>query len=185
MKTLLIDNNTKHLEKLKKLIPNHEVTVTWKNIPSNVSDFDLIILSGSRDSSVVWNHEDFKDEIYIIKNTDKPLIGICFGCELIAYSFNCPLNELKEMHTGIREIYFTDQTLTTKDKALVYEHHRWEIEKLNDTFQLVASSKDCPEIIKHVTRPMYGLQFHPENITDETFGDELFNSVVSKLINNS
>lgn len=185
MKTLLIDNNTKHLDSLKKLLPNHEVVVTWKNIPQNLSGFDLIILSGSRDSSVVWNHEDFEDEIRLIKNTNIPLLGICFGCELIAYSYDCPLNELREAHTGIREIYFNSTELTNKDKALVYEHHRWEIEKCTDSFQVLATSKECPEIIKHVTKPVYGLQFHPEYLTDETFGGELFYSVVSKLINNS
>jgi hypothetical protein len=47
MKTLLIDNGSTLTAKLAELSPGNEVIIDHKNIPENLDEFSLIILSGS------------------------------------------------------------------------------------------------------------------------------------------
>lgn len=180
MKILLIDNGTSLLAKLEDLIPGAEIVKKWDE-EFNAEEFDMVVLSGSKDSSVVWNHELFQKEINLIQKTKKPLIGICFGCELIAYAFGGKLKELREVHKGIREIEFLSLDLSSEKKVKVYEHHKWIIESLPEPFVVLAQSSEGPELIKHKTLPIYGLQFHPENFTVETSGDEIFRTLLSKF----
>jgi GMP synthase-like glutamine amidotransferase len=79
------------------------------------------------------------------------------------------------------------QTIRMVDKQLpfseiqVYESHRWVIKRLSKEFEVLAESDQGPEVIRHVTRPIYGLQFHPEKCVDELQGDDLFRSIIAKL----
>ncbi len=182
MKVLLIDNGTSLLDKLQELIPGIEIIKKWNNIlDSDLNYFDLVILSGSSNSSVVWQHEDFKDEINLIRSSKVPLIGICFGSELIAYSFGGSLRELTTRHKGIRSINIVDDFGFHKPVISVYENHRWIIDKMPQEFSVLAKSDDGPEAIKHINLPIYGLQFHPENFVDITEGDEFFLGILSKF----
>ncbi len=187
MRILLIDNGTTLLEKLRMLIPGEEVVRSPENISTeDIVGFDLIILSGSKDFTVMYDGEHFKKEIELIQNTQIPVIGICLGCELIATAFGGTVRRLDERHSGIREI------TSIKDDAIlglrnsesllkVYEGHRWIIDKMPQDFNILANSSDGPEIIQHNTRPIWGFQFHPENFVDQTTGDEIFLRLFSKL----
>ncbi len=182
MKILLVDNGTTLLSKLEKLIPEKEVVVRVDDLNREMSDdFDLVILSGSSKYSVMEDVEKFVQEIDLIKNTQKPLIGICFGFELIVKAFGGSLKRLEVKDKGIQEIEILDKKLSDKPVVSVYESHRWEIEKLPGIFNVLARSKTGPEIIKHKNLPIYGFQFHPENFVDETDGDEVFTRVFSYL----
>lgn len=188
MKILLIDNGTTLLKKLRKLIPGDEIVHDFKSITTEDSkDFDLIILSGSKELSVLYENESFKSEIDLILNTHTPLIGICLGCELIATAFGGTLKRLDERHSGIREITaIKDDDVLHVEKGEsyeVYEGHRWIIDTTPNDFEVLAVSNEGPEIIKHNTLPIWGLQFHPENLVDQTTGDEMFLNLFLKLKN--
>lgn len=180
MRILLIDNGTTILDKLKELIPGNEIVHTYEDFDRDVSDFDLTILSGGSKYQLIGNQDKFAKEIDFIKKTNKPVIGICFGYEIIASAFGATLRELPENKKGIYEIEILNESLG-KGKIKVYESHRWVIDKLPEVFEVLAKSKDGPEIIKHKERPIYGLQFHPENFVEETEGDELFMKLLSQL----
>ncbi len=189
MRILLIDNGTTLLEKLKVLIPEEEIVCKPEAVhEKDTRDFDLIVLSGSKDFTVTYDEKYFKNEIELIKNTKIPLIGICLGCELIATVFGGTLKRLSERHSGIRKI-----TTTTNNEILsiekgeayeVYEGHRWAINVMPKGFTVLAVSEDIPEIIKHDTLPIWGFQFHPENFVDQTAGDEMFLRLFSKIVKN-
>jgi len=181
MKILLIDNGTSLMDKLEALIPGSTVEKAQKISDVDDGVFDLTVLSGSRRESVVWNHADFIEEMKFITKSTKPVIGICFGCELMAYAFGSTLKELNPAHKGIRKIEIIDTTFSDQSSVSVYESHRWIIDKLSDQFKVLAKSPEGPEIIQHVSRPLFGLQFHPENMVDQTDGDEIFNNVIQRL----
>ncbi len=183
MKVLLIDNGTTLLEKLRTLIPGEEFVVRFDNLKMvNTDNFDLIILSGSHDNSIVWDGDKYIDEINFVKNTKKPLIGICFGFELIVKAFGGEINELENKDRGIREIEILNSNIYNKKTIKVYESHRWTVGKLPEFFDILAKSEIGSEIIKHKTLPIYGFQFHPENFVDELEGDEIFIKLFSNLV---
>lgn len=182
MRILLIDNGTILLDKLKMLIPGEEIVRQPQGISLEESkNFDLIVLSGSRDFTVLYDGEYFKKEIELIQSTKVPMIGICLGCELIATAFGGTLKRMEERHTGIRKIDIIAGGLLNERSVEVYEGHRWIIDSLPLDFNIVATSFDGPEIIHHQTRPIWGLQFHPENFVDKTKGDEIFMNIFTGL----
>lgn len=53
------------------------------------------------------------------------------------------------------------------DPFLVRESHYCEIKRLPPQFDLIATNENCPiQAIKHLERPLYGTQFHPEAYVD-------------------
>lgn len=184
MKILLVDNNSRLLEKLKVLIPGEEIVHRWDDLQNlNSEEFDLVVLSGGSMFQIVGNEEKLKEEIRIIKECKKPLIGICYGCELIVESFGGELEKLPELHKGVTkiEVLEDDQIFKELKEFEVYENHQWRIKTLPNTFIPLAKSEHSYEVIKHKELPIYGLQFHPENMTDETFGDEIFLNLFNLL----
>ncbi|MFA5996136.1 MAG: hypothetical protein WC790_00175 [Candidatus Paceibacterota bacterium] len=183
MKVLLVDNGTTLLKKLEKLIPGVETVEQAERFSAaEGNEYDLVILSGSSKEQLVGNESDFENEIAFIRTNQKPLIGICFGCELIVSTFGGELRKLDAPHKGIREIEIMDPNLFVgKESLKVYESHQWAMSGAPTHFDVLAQSADGPEMIKHQTLPVYGLQFHPENFVDTTEGDELFRSIFDKI----
>lgn len=180
MKILLIDNGTTLISKLEKLIPGHEFVHSFEDIPEDTDSFYLIILSGGSRYTLVGNEDKFSKEIKLVRESVKPIIGICFGYEIITIAFGGKLKELSGEKKGIYEIDVLDKGISNRP-INVYESHRWVIDELPEVFEVLAISSDGPEIIKHKELPIWGLQFHPENFVDETDGDEVFQNIFEKL----
>lgn len=184
MKVLLIDNGTTLLEKLQLLIPGDEITHTWKDFSeSDIEQADLVVLSGSSRMQLKGNEKEFERELVFIAQNKKPLIGICFGCELITEAFGGTLRELPTSHKGIRDITILEPGIfADKQSMRVFENHRWITDTVPEHFVIVAESDAGPEIIRHESLPIWGVQCHPENHVDTTEGDEFFLDLINKLL---
>jgi GMP synthase (glutamine-hydrolysing) len=184
MQILLIDNGTKHLRSLKKLLSNGTVTTVplFAKYPSS-NDFDLIVLSGGSKFSVLKYQNKFAEEIKLVKNSKTPIIGICEGCEIIAFSFGSILEKLIMKTRGIKEISLIGENtfITSLNNFKVYEAHRFAITKLGKNLIGLAKSKDGFEIIKHKNKNIFGFQFHPEMLVERTLGDDIFRSLIQTL----
>lgn len=180
MKILIVDNGTSYIESLKQLL----VDKTFEVIPfSELSvkkekDFDLFILSGGHSFPVVGNDFLLEKEIEFIRNCKKPILGICFGFELVAHVFGAVLQEMKEKEKGFIDIVVIepDDLFLAVTNFSVFESHRWVVTSLGGTVIPLAESKDGIEVIKHKQLPIYGVQFHPEMFVEQTCGREIFNN---------
>lgn len=182
MKILLIDNGTTLLDKLEAIIPGNEIVVRFDKLDGlHEEEFDALILSGGSSYVLTGNEDKFQKEMDLIRHTKRPIIGICFGCELIAKAFGGTLKKLEKINKGVKEITISTDLLPNKSNIKVYESHEWGIDRLPETFDIWGSSKDGPEIIKHRDLSIYGLQFHPENLLDETDGDDVFKKIFSEI----
>ena len=185
MNILIIDNKSKHIIKLKKLLINHKVTTFLYNEINLklIDNFDLIILSGGSHFSVLGHEQEYKKEIEIIKNVNKPIIGICLGFQLIAYVFGAKLYKINKKIKGISPIkVISDHYIFNNlPNFKVYESHRWLIKKIPKNFIELARSKDGIEVFKHRYKNIYGFQFHPEVFCDETCGDEIFYNLLNQI----
>jgi GMP synthase-like glutamine amidotransferase len=186
MEILIIDNKTKHLRNLKKLLSTNHLTILpfFSSYP-NPNMFDLIVLSGGSLYAVMENPEKFVNEYRLIKESETPIIGICEGCEIIAYTFGSSLTPFKPTEKGIRQIEILEKSIFSEDtKVEVYEAHHWAITDLGRELTGLARSIHGWEIIKHKSKQIVGFQFHPEMMTNKLLGDDIFRKFVNTMTKN-
>ena len=184
MKTLLIDNGSTLTKKLAELSPGNETVVAYNEIPKDISDFSLILLSGSSQLPVYGNEEKFAEEIELIKSSVVPIVGVCLGHELIAHAYNSPLTHLAEQHVGMSEVtvIFEHQMFGGRESFQVYENHQYGVTEISEELVALAKTDHAIATFRHKEKHIYGFQFHPEHHTDEQFGDEVFLKLFRELV---
>jgi len=166
MKLLIINNQTKYISQLVNCFNDYDIeVVSIFNLDSiNLDSFDAYILSGSSKYPVKYSLDIYSKELSLIKESKKPILGICLGFELICHAFNEELVFHDKRIAGVTEITFNSKDKIFKDLASplkVYESHRWSIPR-TEYLKTLATSNTGVEIVKHPTKKIYGLQFHPE-----------------------
>lgn len=181
MRTLIIDNylpNSPQIENLYNVIKDvtvHTVEVKEYSTILPGEDFklhDVIVVSGSQHLLAESGISDaYAHEADFLKTTEKPVLGICFGHQLIAMTFGA---EVTDMGSKIDGYYMVERVGTNEifeglsDKFLVRESHQEMVVEVPFDFALLAKSALCPvEIMKHNILPIYGVQFHPERFDAE------------------
>ncbi len=122
---------------------------------------EKIIICGTslKDNEYLQNLEHFKWIKF--PKLNKPILGICGGMQIISLIFGGTLIENKEI--GQIKIHFEKEFLNFKPSLKeVYLLHNYAV--LNNDFEIFASSQEfeIPQAIKHKTKSIYGVLFHPE-----------------------
>jgi len=106
-----------------------------------------------------------------ILTTEKPILGICYGMQLLTYHLDGQVAPSSEREYGPAEIKLLDalqvplfsQIPATKSGLGVWMSHGDRVTKLPTGFQTLAQSQNSPyAAIGNLERGLYGLQFHPE-----------------------
>ena len=180
MAVLLINNYVReadrkikrYLEALKALTDERIDVMRFCDVKPDMElpkDVKAIILSGSE--AYLSRLEDrlfFEDLLAFIRKANTPLLGICFGHQLIALAFGAEVVSMRQTLKEPKEVVVEEpdeifSSWRRGDKLLVAEWHSDEVAKLPEGFVRLASSDYCAiEAMKHVERPVYGVQFHPE-----------------------
>jgi GMP synthase (glutamine-hydrolysing) len=124
---------------------------------------DKVILSGRRKHNKEINVVNSRIIRYC-QYRDKPLLGICYGAEIIAFTLGGSIRKMPAHVQGMTEVSLSSANPLTEEKKsiLVYESHRYCIAKLPSNFKSLASSSYCEHEIFSSDSKMYGTQFHPE-----------------------
>jgi len=183
MNILIVDNQTKHLEEICRLLPDVPTVIRWDKLSAtDALGRDLIVLSGGTNIPNISDYEEFFIiQKSIILGSSVPIIGICLGAQIIARTFDADLLDLGKKREGIVTVTPTEagtNLLGIRSPFSVAEAHRFAIPSLPDTFDILATSFDGIELFKHKERPLWGLQFHPEYLPRETSGDEIFKNIL-------
>jgi GMP synthase (glutamine-hydrolysing) len=175
---ILVINNYKEPEKARQALQNialctgeqpEMVDYTTARLKDVVlqKDPDIMILTGSNfmlskpDTRMV-----FQPEMDLVRETDLPFLGICFGHQLIGAAYG---SQVVDLGHNIRE--FKEVKLLGKDPLFdglpgsirVSESHRQALTRVPEGFcHLAESATSQVEAICHQKRPIYGVQFHPE-----------------------
>jgi len=132
-------------------------SIPYKSLDENIFlNIDKIIISGTslKDNRFLKDLEYFR----WIKNLDKPTLGICGGMHILGLLFNGELKKQQEI--GLTKINFEKEFLRLSGSVEVYELHNYFVEP--EDFNIIAKSNYCIQAIKHKTKPLYGILFHPE-----------------------
>ncbi|MBN2008422.1 glutamine-hydrolyzing GMP synthase [candidate division KSB1 bacterium] len=103
---------------------------------------------------------------------DIPILGICYGLQLITYLLNGSVIRANHREYGHAQLTISSDDSFFKgihSPTRVWMSHGDKVEKLPADFTVLAQTKNSPyAAVRHNSRPIYGLQFHPEVMhTDE------------------
>ena len=123
-----------------------------------------IIFSGGPSTVTKKNFQTVPREIF---NKGIPILGICYGLQLISKLFGGQIRPSKKTREFGRAILIKKKSsLLTKNffnlKNAVWMSHEDAVIKIPKNFKTVASTKDSKlTIIENVNNKIYGVQFHP------------------------
>ena len=139
----------------------------WSLDEIRVFDPAAIILSGGP-ASVYWEDAPTVDpEVFRL---GVPILGICYGMQLLAHLLGGEVAKPEKREYGRAEIRLQDDRPAPLFQGLdcgcghtVWMSHGDRIEKLPDDFVSIAHSENAPfAAMGHFIHRIYGVQFHPE-----------------------
>ena len=143
---------------------------------NNFNSIKGIILSGGP-STVTKKKFETIPKYFFYKKI--PILGICYGLQLIAKIFKGKIKSSKKRREFGRAYIFkkNNSTLTKKffkPKSSVWMSHEDAVVKLPKNFKSIAFTKDSKlTIIENAKDKIYGVQFHPE-VTHTDNGLQIF-----------
>jgi anthranilate synthase component 2 len=109
----------------------------------------------------------------------KKILGICLGMQGIAEYFENELYNQVQVKHGISEkISISNSTTLFKNLPSEFQvglYHSWAvtINSASEMQQIALSENNVIMAIQHASKPIYGVQFHPESILTDN-GKEIF-----------
>ena len=182
--TQLIARRTRELGVYSEIQPFDYPIDKIKNDPS----IKAIIFSGGPNSVYDQDCPDVNEEIFKL---GLPILGTCYGLQIIAKKYGGTVQKASRREYGKGEIFVVNQSLLT-DEIDFGETDRKEVwmshgDHLTDTptgFELIISSDNCKYSgIANVTQKIYAVQFHPEVYHSGEVGKKILANFLFKIAN--
>ncbi|MDX8046758.1 glutamine-hydrolyzing GMP synthase [Gracilibacillus sp. S3-1-1] len=142
-----------------------------------------IILSGGPHS--VYDENSFRCDERIF-DLDIPVLGICYGMQLMTHHFDGKVERANEREYGKAEINVKDGALLfegTPQDQVVWMSHSDKIIEAPQGFNIDATSSSTPvAAMSNKEKDLYGVQFHPE-VRNTEYGNDLLKSFVFQACN--
>ncbi|MFP3917038.1 glutamine-hydrolyzing GMP synthase [Lysinibacillus telephonicus] len=137
-----------------------------------------IIFSGGPNS--VYDEKAFKVDEAIF-DLGLPILGICYGMQLMSYSLGGKVEGADHREYGKAEINVTlDNKLfgNLPKEQVVWMSHGDLVTEVPEGFEVIATSTSCPiSAMQNVERGLYAVQFHPE-VRHSVYGNDLLRQFV-------
>lgn len=129
-----------------------------------LADVQGVVLSGAPILITEVDMGPYLELMQWIKTASVPVLGICFGHQLIGLLFDAFASKMKEERDWQIVESFVDCPLFDRlpnELEMMKDH--CETISVPSGFELVAASDKCVnEAMQHSEKPIYGVQFHPE-----------------------
>lgn len=108
-----------------------------------------------------------------------PVLGICYGCQLIAWMCGGKVSTAPVSEYGKIDVTADTSSLLFKDipeKSVMWMSHTDYISQVPVGFQTIGTTDDCPcAAMENRAKNIYAVQFHPE-VTHSQFGKEVLHN---------
>lgn len=95
-----------------------------------------------------------------------PILGICYGCQLMAYTLDGKVSTCINSEYGKTETFYDNSSLIfneLSDKSVSWMSHTDYISELPQGFKITAHTDNCPvAAMENAEKKLYAVQFHPE-----------------------
>jgi len=137
----------------------------WKDF--SASDYgkqDKIIFSGSPTFLTEVDHAPYTERYSCIKEGKVPVLGICFGHQVMGILHGAQIFRGEEIRTD-NDIHVVKEDLLfagLSPATVMKEDHTEGITLPAEFIHLAYSKSYAIEAMRHPTLPLWGIQFHPE-----------------------
>lgn len=175
MRLLLVDNYDSFTHNLAQLLA--EVTGAWPVVVPN--DTPLLALALDRFDGVVLSPGPGRPEVAadfgvcraLIERVGVPLLGVCLGHQGLGAAFGARIGPAPVvMHGRTSTLRHVDDPLFDgiPRGIRVVRYHSLMVDRLPPSLRPLAWADDGVLMaLRHVERPLWGVQFHPESICTE------------------
>lgn len=165
MRIKVIDCGSSKVPMIVKMLEELGMYVESQKLNSySFTNENAIIISGAPILLTEVNHQPYLEYFQPIINSNIPLLGICFGHQLIGLHYGAKISRCEEDRKN-QIINFHTLSKLGRDLRgeMVFNEDHCECISLPLDFKLIASSSVCEvEMMEHSTKNIYGVQFHPE-----------------------
>jgi para-aminobenzoate synthetase len=177
MRTLLVDNHDSYTYNVfhllaaasgeEPVVVNNDA-VSWRVLSR--SDFDAIVLSPGPGRPERWH--DFGVCRDILRYSEIPVLGICLGHQGLGHLLDGVVSTAPmAMHGRLSEVHHADTGLFAgipQGFSVVRYHSLAVTSSMGPEGHVTAWADDGVVMgIEHRSRPMWGVQFHPESVATE------------------
>jgi len=178
----LIARRVRENKVYSEIVPCDITPTEIKEINKNMNVKGLILSGGP------WSVYE-KDAPIFDQNILKmsiPILGLCYGHQLIAYFLNGKVSQGKTKEYGIAHVTIDKPVGVLKElkrKEKVWMSHGDTVYELPKDYEMLAYTKSCPiAAYHHKTKQVYGLQWHPEVIHTEN-GMKMLSNFIFEVCN--
>ena len=177
-KILVVDFGSQYTQliarRLRELKIYSEVC-PWDEIP-DIKDVEGFILSGGPESSNIEGNPNINPKIF---NSGKPILGVCYGMQVLAFQEGGQIVNEGKKEFGHAQIKIESKSsifANLDNNISVWMSHGDKVVSLPEGYEVIASSDNSPIAAFHnQAKNYYGLQFHPE-VTHTQQGTQIIDS---------
>ena len=140
-----------------------------------------IILSGGPASVYAPDSPKVSREVFEL---GVPVLGICYGMQLITYLFGGEVVRAERHEYGRAELEVLDNSdlfAGLPSKFTVWMSHGDRVLRIPPTFEPIAKTENAPyAAIRSSEKKVYGVQFHPE-VKHSQYGDKILENFAIKI----
>jgi len=186
---------------LKCIESNEIIDYNRDQLIELINIYDIIILGGGKQhltsNNILMEYPEILNQIELVKlisskfkSSNKILIGICLGCQIIALSFGISIIQMNKLMIGFNYMdlntinyqyilnsndkYLNNLDYNLLSQSFSFHYDCIDVDNLNnlnninntsnlDKLVIIAKSiNNVPYIITNTNSNIYGFQFHPE-----------------------
>lgn len=184
---LVLDFGGQYNQLIARRVRDHQVYAEIKSFETPIEEIKAknykgIIFTGGPNSVYDMASPHYTKEIL---DLGIPVLGICYGCQLICWMCDGEVSSCVKSEYGKIEIEATaSDSKIFKDipqKSIVWMSHTDYISKVPDGFKVTSHSDDCPcASMENAEKSIYAVQFHPE-VTHSEYGDKILENFLFEV----
>lgn len=113
-----------------------------------------------------------------------PVLGICYGCHLIAYTLGGKVEHASTSEYGKRSFAFLKDSPISKDipkESVCWMSHTDHVTEVPAGYDVLATTESCPVTVFGSDKArVYGIQFHPEVVHSE-YGNKMLENFLYEV----
>lgn len=184
---LILDYGSQYTQLIARRVREQHVYCEIHSFDTALSSFDdyppsAMILSGGPKSV---NDDDAPAFNKDILAADLPVMGICYGLQLLAdYAIPGSVEKAERREFGRSELIVDhDEDLlgSIPKESVVWMSHGDHIQKLDDSYQVIGHTDNARvAAVRHKKKPIFGVQFHPE-VVHTVYGKQMIKNFVTEI----